>query len=72
MYRILYRFLAALARLAARSGRSKDLEIIILRHQLIVFRRHNDRPPLNNGDRTLLGAIAAALPCAARNVARGC
>ena len=32
MCRILYRFLALLVRLAVRSGRSKDLEIIVLRH----------------------------------------
>ncbi|MBT8241799.1 MAG: integrase core domain-containing protein [Acidimicrobiia bacterium] len=51
-----------LARLAVRSGRSKDLEIIVLRHQLGVLRRQIDRPALNNDDRTLLGAIAAALP----------
>ena len=31
MCRILYRFLASIARLAMRSGRSKDLEIIALR-----------------------------------------
>jgi len=62
VYRILYRFFAALARLAVRSGRSKDLEIIVLRHQLIVLRRQDDRPELNNGDRALLGAIAQALP----------
>jgi transposase InsO family protein len=62
MYRILYRVLAALARLAVRSGRSKDLEIIVLRHQLGVLRRPIDRPTLNDGDRSVLGAIAAALP----------
>jgi hypothetical protein len=62
VYRILYRFLASLARLAARSGRSKDLEIIVLRHQLAVLRRQNNRIPLIEDDRTLLGAIAAALP----------
>ena len=60
--RILYRLIAALARFAVRSGRSKDLEIIVLRHQLAVLRRQIDRPALNNDDRTLLGAIAAALP----------
>ena len=67
VYRILYRFLAALASLAVRSGRSKDLEIIVLRHQLTVLRRQDNRPELNrpelnNDDRTLLGAIAQALP----------
>ncbi|MFT7649176.1 MAG: hypothetical protein ACI8Y4_003933 [Candidatus Poriferisodalaceae bacterium] len=43
-------------------GRSKDLEIIVLRHQLNVLRRQVDRPAVVNDDRTLLGAIAAALP----------
>ena len=62
MYRILYRLLASLVRLAVRSGRSKDLEIIVLRHQLAVLRRQIDRPELTDSDRSLLGAIAAALP----------
>ena len=62
MYRILYRFLASLARLAVRSGRSKDLEIIVLRHQLGVLRRQVDRPAFSDDERSLLGAIAAALP----------
>ena len=61
MYRILYRLLASLARLTVRSGRSKDLEIIVLRHQLGVLRRQVDRPALTDADRSLLGAIAAAL-----------
>ena len=56
------RFLAALSRLAVRSGRSKDLEIIVLRHQLQVLRRQVDRPAVNGDDRTLMGALAAALP----------
>lgn len=62
VFRILYRFLAALARLAARSGRSKDLEIIVLRHQVQVLRRQVERPAVTDSDRTLLGAVAAALP----------
>ncbi|WP_428115250.1 hypothetical protein [Candidatus Poriferisodalis sp.] len=61
VFRILYRFLAALAGLAVRSGRSNDLEIIVLRHQLTVLRRQDNRPQLNHNDRTLLGAIAAAV-----------
>ncbi len=58
VYRILYRFLAALASLSVRSGPSKDLEIIVLRQQLMVLRRQDSRPPLNDNDRTLLGALA--------------
>jgi len=37
MLRILYCFLTSMARLAVRSGRSKDFEIIVLRHQLAVL-----------------------------------
>ena len=62
MYRVLYRFLTSLARLTVRSGRSKDLEIIVLRHQLGVLRRQVNRPEITDADRSLLGAIAAALP----------
>jgi transposase InsO family protein len=62
MFRLLYRLLFSLARLAVRSGRSKDLELIVLRHQNAVLRRQIARPGLTDDDRTLLGAIAAELP----------
>jgi len=39
---IFYRLLAGLARLAVRSGRSKDLEIVVPRHQVHELRRHVD------------------------------
>jgi len=42
--RVLYRLIAALARLAVRSGRAKDLEIIVLRHQLAVLGDNASRP----------------------------
>lgn len=58
---------AALAHLAVRSGRAKDLKIIVFRHQLTVIRRHNNRPALNEDDGSLLGAIAAALPRSRRH-----
>jgi hypothetical protein len=62
MFRILYRFRTQLAHVAARSGHSKDLEIIVLRHQIIVLRRRAEQPHVTDDDRTLLRAIAAALP----------
>jgi len=68
VFRILYRLLTNLARLAARSGRSKDLELIVLRHQNAVLRRQIARPALTDDDRTLLGAIAAALPAGSGSV----
>jgi putative transposase len=45
-----------------RSGRAKELEIVALRRQLAVLQRQIDRPALTDTDRTLLGAVAAALP----------
>lgn len=54
VFRILYSFLVALARLAVRSGRSKELEIIALRHENAVLRRQVERPAVNDGYRTLL------------------
>ena len=62
MRRCLYRLIIGLIGLTVRSGRSKDLEIIVLRHQLAVLRRQNPRPAIKDDDRTLLGAVAQALP----------
>ena len=67
MSRILYQLLTDLARLAVRSGRSKDRELIVLRHQNAVLRRQIGRPALTDDDRTLLGSIDAALPRRLRN-----
>jgi hypothetical protein len=68
VFRILYRFLSQLAGLAVRSGRWKDLQIIVLRHENAVLRRQIARPVLTDDDRTMLGAIAA---CGARISGRG-
>ena len=59
MCRVLCRLLVSLARLAVRLGRSKDLEIIVLRHQIAVLHRQNHRPAFADEDRPLLGVIAA-------------
>ena len=57
---ILYRLLASLARLTVRSGRAKDLEILVLRHQFTVLQRQSTRAQFDNHDRNLLGVIAVA------------
>lgn len=59
---VLYRLVFGLTALVARSGRDKDLEILVLRHQVAVLRRQIDRPNLTDRDRGLLGAVAAVLP----------
>ena len=66
MRRTLYLLVTGLIGLAVRSGRSKDLEIIVLRHQLAVLRRQVGRAAITDDDRTLLGAIAQALTRRAR------
>jgi len=60
-YLTLCRSIQALA-LLARGDAAKDLEILVLRHQLTVLRRHVARPRLEPTDRALLTAVSRALP----------
>jgi putative transposase len=48
--------------LRLRSERSKELEILVLRHQLHVMQRQVARPRLQSADRMLLAALSRALP----------
>ena len=66
MFRLCYRLLAGLAALAVRSGRSKDLEIVVLRHQIAALRR-TTKAVVTDHDRTMLAAIAKALPRSRRD-----
>jgi putative transposase len=48
--------------LLARSDAAKDLEILVLRHQLTVLRRQVSRLKLEPADRALLAAVSRVLP----------
>ena len=48
--------------LLARGDAAKDLEILVLCHQLIGLRRHTPCPRLEPADRALLAAVSRGLP----------
>ena len=65
LVRLIYRSLTGLLSwlaLLARSSASKNAEILILRHEVVVLRRGNPRPRMFWADRALLVALARILP----------
>ena len=59
---LLVRCLLQLVLLRPRSQDFKELEIVVLRHQLAVLRRQADRPQLTTNDRLFLAAASRFLP----------
>jgi putative transposase len=59
---LMARNLFALECLLARPRRSNELEILLLRHELAVLRRHAGRPRLTRADRVLFAALSRAAP----------
>jgi putative transposase len=54
--------LFALVVLLARGDRAKELEILVLRHELSILRRQVNRPRFAERDRLLLAALSRLLP----------
>ena len=48
--------------LRTRSDTSKEIEILVLRHQLAVLQRRTPRPPMSWTDRALTAALTRLLP----------
>src|SRR6266566_5230705 len=59
---LLVRVLARLLVLQGTDGGTKDLEILVLRHQLRVLRRKTGRPRFTTLDRIVLAAASRVLP----------
>ncbi|GAA0731088.1 helix-turn-helix domain-containing protein [Dactylosporangium roseum] len=61
VYLLLRRILQMLTQLA-RDGGAKDVELLVLRHQVAVLRRQVHRPDLQPADRVVLAALSRLLP----------
>jgi hypothetical protein len=59
---LLVRNLFAVVRLLPQLRRSKELEILVLRHELAILRRQAARPALTRADRALLASLSPSLP----------
>jgi hypothetical protein len=61
VYLLLRQVLQMLTQLARDDG-AKDVELLVLRHQVAVLRRQVHRPKLEPADRVVLTALSRLLP----------
>ncbi len=59
---LLYRLLCGVVRVLVHGGGERELEVVVLRHQLAILSRGGKRPEYTTGDRALLAAASRLLP----------
>jgi hypothetical protein len=62
LWSFVYLVVRNLFALLGRPRRSKELEIVVLRHELAIRSRQASRPTLTWADRALLGSLGRSLP----------
>lgn len=64
LFALMYLLLRRLVRLLANSSDdlNGDVEVVVLRHQLMVLKRQLGRPRLRRRDRMFMAAMSRALP----------
>jgi hypothetical protein len=66
LFYLIFRQVFGLLLLMARTSSAKDVELLVLRHEVAILRRTNPRPRLDWADRAVFAALVQRLPRALR------